>query len=183
MYVHNLVDRGFSPRAFRYWFLTGHYRTPMNFTWDAIEGADQALRRLTRAYLEAGENSSDERLVTRRSSEGEEFLKAFYSALANDLNTAQAIALVWSNIKNLDKQTLREVDNILGLGFTAEQEAAKLKVLTGSDIPENIQNLLDERELARKNRDFERADQLRTQIESEGFVLKDTAEGPKITKS
>ncbi|MDZ4226124.1 MAG: cysteine--tRNA ligase, partial [Patescibacteria group bacterium] len=58
VYLTQIVDRGLNPRALRYWFLTGHYRTPMNFTWEAIEGADQALKRLTRAYLEAEMNSS-----------------------------------------------------------------------------------------------------------------------------
>jgi len=189
VYLSQLVDRGYSPRAFRYWVLTGHYRTPMNFTWEAIEGADQALKRLTRAYLEARTTAPDERVgpSALRSSEGavvkDSFLKAFYNAIANDLGTAQAIALVWDNLKSLDQDTLRKVDQVLGLGFTAEQEAAKLKVLKGSDIPEHIQNLLDERELARKNKDFSKADELRREIESQGFVLKDTPEGPKISKS
>lgn len=187
VYVHNLVDKGYNPRALRYWFLTGHYRTPMNFTWEAIEGADQALKRLTRAYLEKSEESSQsERLVTRRRSErredSEEFLKKFYEALANDLGTAQALALVWDNIKTLDQITLKKVDRILGLGFSEAQETAKLAVLKGSDLPEEIQHLLDEREAARKNKDFTRADELRKQIEVQGFVLKDTSEGPKITK-
>lgn len=172
VYLHSIVDRGLSPRAFRYWFLTGHYRTPMNFTWDAIEGADQALRRLTRAYLEAPKNTGDH----------EEFLKSFYAAIANDLGTAQALALVWENIKMLDQATLKKVDRILGLGFSEEQEVARLKVLAGSDLPEAVQNLLAEREVARKNKDFSKADELRKEIESKGFEIKDSGAGTTVTK-
>ncbi len=182
VYLHNIVDKGYNPRALRYWFLTGHYRTPMNFTWEAIEGADQALKRLTRAYLEAEINSSDERLVTRRRSEREEFMKAFYTAIANDLGTAQALALVWDNLKTLDQATLKKVDRVLGLGFSEERETSKLAVLKGSDLPEEIQNALDEREAARKNKDFARADELRKQVEEAGYVLKDTPDGPKVTR-
>lgn len=172
VYLHNIVDKGYNPRAFRYWFLTGHYRTPMNFTWEAIEGADQALKRLTRAYLEAPEINGA----------SEEFLKPFYEAIAHDLGTAQALALVWDNIKILDQTTFKKIDQILGLGFSDEQETSKLAVIKGSDLPEEVQNLLDLREMARKNKDFARADDLRKVIEAKGFVLKDTTEGPKITR-
>jgi cysteinyl-tRNA synthetase len=172
VYLHNIVDKGYNPRALRYWFLTGHYRTPMNFTWEAIEGADQALKRLTRAYLEAPAANGNH----------EEFLKAFYAAIANDLGTAQALALVWENLKTLDQATLKKVDRILGLGFSEEREAAKLKVLEGGDLPNEVQDWLAEREVARKSKDFARADELRKHIEQAGFVLKDTPEGPKVTR-
>lgn len=172
VYLHNIVDKGYNPRALRYWFLTGHYRTPMNFTWEAIEGADQALKRLTRAYLEAS--------VQKNTGDG--FMEEFYKAIANDLGTAQALALVWNAIKTLDQATLKKVDAVLGLGFTDEQETSKLAVIKGSDLPEAVRNLLDEREAARKNKDFTRADELRKEIEQAGFVLKDTPEGPRVTK-
>ncbi|KKS23994.1 MAG: Cysteine-tRNA ligase [Microgenomates group bacterium GW2011_GWC1_41_8] len=106
----------------------------------------------------------------------------YQGALANDLGTAQALALVWDNIKTLDKPTLQKVDSILGLGFSDPQEAAKLAVVPYMELPAGIQNLLDEREQARKSKDFARADELRKEIESQGFVLKDTSEGPKITR-
>lgn len=188
VYLSQIIDRGLSPRAFRYWVLTGHYRTPMNFTWEAIEGADQALKRLTRAYLEAAEiNSSAQRTGhpaeggVRRSKQNE-FMKAFYAALANDLGTAQSIALMWDNLKTLDKATFKKIDQILGLGFSDPRETAKLKVVEANDLPSDVQRLVTAREEARAQKDFTRADELRTQIEESGYTLKDTAEGPKITK-
>ena len=131
VYLRQIVDRGYSPRALRYWVLTGHYRTPMNFTWEAIGGADQTLKRLTRHFLEApSEHTSSS------------FLAEFYSSIGNDLKTAQGLALVWKHIKTLDKKTLREVDRVLGLGFSDPQASAKLSVLTDNELPAEVQKLV-----------------------------------------
>ena len=172
VYLSQLIDRGLSPLALRYWYLTGHYRSPMNFTWEALEGADQALTRLGRAYLEAPEGTSQA-----------EFLKHFYAAVANDLDTPKCLALVWEHIKKLNKATLAETDKIFGLGFAGERPSAKLAIIKESELPEGVQKLLAEREEARVAKDFEKADTLRAEIEALGFVIKDTPEGPKISKS
>ena len=172
VYLHNIVDKGYSPRALRYWFLTGHYRTPMNFTWEAIEGANTALRRLTRAYLEA----------PSKNTAGETFMNSFYIALAEDLSTASALALVWEHIKTLDKKTLQTVDKILGLGFSDTQEVAKLKVLAGAKLPPQVQSLVIEREAAREAKDFAKSDSLRKQIEDTGYEIKDSPKGPQVSR-
>ncbi len=171
IYLHNIVDKGLNPLAFRYWYMSGHYRTPMNFTWDAVEGADVALTRLTKAYLGMQEGKLDE-----------EFLQKFYAAIANDLGTAQALALVWENIATLNKATLRACDRILGLGLSDARPMAKLKVIEQKDLPDDVQGLVAEREEARKVRDFAASDDLRNQIEKKGYEVKDTPEGPTITK-
>ena len=176
VYLHSLSDRGLFPRALRYWFLTGHYRSPMNFTWEAIEGANAALVRLVRLYNEMPDGKPDET-----------FLKLFYGAIADDLDTPKALALVWENIRNLNKTTLAEADKILGLGFADKQNPIKLSltyavVLRPDQLPEGIRALLDTREAARQKKDFQKADEIRQEIESGGYTLKDTPEGPRITK-
>ena len=171
VYLHNIVDKGLNPLALRYWFMTGHYRTPMNFTWDALEGADAALSRLTRAYLEMKEGKADE-----------VFLQKFYTCIANDLGTAQALALVWENLSTLNKATLRQADRILGLGFADARPPQKLTVLKQEDLPEEIKELVEEREEARSTRDFSKSDHLRGRLEELGFTVTDSAEGQKITK-
>ncbi|OGC82856.1 cysteine--tRNA ligase [Candidatus Adlerbacteria bacterium RIFCSPHIGHO2_02_FULL_52_17] len=171
VYLRQIVDRGYSPRALRYWVLTGHYRTPMNFTWEAIGGADQTLKRLTRHFLEApSEHTSSS------------FLAEFYSSIGNDLKTAQGLALVWKHIKTLDKKTLREVDRVLGLGFSDPQAAAKLSVLTDNELPAEVQKLVAYREEARQSKDFAKADELRGIIENSGYSIKDSDKGPMLTK-
>ena len=167
IYLTQLADRGISPRALRYLYLTAHYRTPMNFTWDSAEGAGAALGRLSRAYLEMRAGKADE-----------VFLKEFYTAIANDLDTPKALAMVWENIKTLNKATLAKADKILGLGLTEVKPRSKLEVK--KEIPEEVQKLVAEREAARSAKDFARSDALRSQIEAAGFEVKDTPDGPSL---
>ena len=172
VYLHNLEDKGISARALRYWFLTGHYRTPMNFTWDAVEGANTALKRLSRIYLELPPGSAADQA----------FLQEFYTAIGNDLDTPKALALVWEHIKTLNRATLVEVEKVLGLGLTDARPLQKLAVVEERDLTEGVQTLINEREKARITKDFARADLLRTQIEAAGFDIQDTPDGQKITK-
>ena len=176
--LHSLVDKGFNPRALRYWYLTGHYRTPMNFTWEAIEGAHTALKRLQRMFLE----------LPKGGKPNAQFLQDFYAASNDDLNTTQALARVWDMVRDesvspKDKRaSLLEADKILGLGLSEPQVAAKLAVIEEADLPEEVQKLLDDRTMARIAKNYARADELRIQIEALGYELKDTAEGQKVTK-
>lgn len=173
----SFMDRGFSPLALRYWYLTGHYRTPMNFTWDALEGAASALGRLTRSYLEMKDLPAQ-----AGGKADEEFLQKFYTAIGNDLGTAQAVALIWENLSTLNKATLRACDRILGLGFADAKPPQKLKVLKQEDLSEEVKELVQEREVARDTRDFAASDRLRGRLEELGFNVADSAEGQKITK-
>jgi len=161
--LKDVSERGLSPLALRYWYLTAHYRSPVNFTWEALEGADTALKRLKNAFHESSKSDLQDKA----------FLKKFYEAVKNDLDTPKALALVWENIKTLNQATLAEADKILGLGLAEVRLAA--------EVPAEIQKLADEREAARKNKDFARSDSLRTQIESKGFIVKDTSAGPEIS--
>jgi cysteinyl-tRNA synthetase len=176
--LRSLVDSGHSARALRYWYLTGHYSSPMNFTWDALTGADTALKRLRRTFLE----------LPKGGVANAEFLKDFYNAIANDLDTPKALARVWDFVKDdsiapADKRaSLLEADKILGFGLGTKGAEAKLVVLEESDLPEEVQTLLDERNLARIAKNYQRSDELRIQIEGLGYDLTDTVEGQKITK-
>ena len=162
VYLQDVIAHGLSPMALRYWFLTGHYRTPMNFTWGALEGANTALKRLVSAF----HASSKSDLLDKA------FLAKFYAAIENDLDVPKALALVWENIKTLNQATLAEADKILGLGLA--------QIKPAQNIPEEVQKLVFERETARSAKDFARSDALRAQIEAAGFEVKDTPEGPRL---
>lgn len=177
IYLSQLADRGLNPRTLRYLYLTAHYRSMMNFTWEAAEGADAALGRLTRAYLE----------LPKGGRPSEAFLSDYYDALAHDLDTPRALARVWEMMKDeaispADKKaSLAEADKILGLGFTEDRPLYKVKVKQ-DELPQGIRALLEAREAARKHKDFEKADEMRQEIESAGYELKDTPEGPQLMK-
>lgn len=181
VYLRNIVDKGYSPRAFRLWALTGHYRTPANFTWEAVEGAHTALKRLSRVYFEElGKETSGVADPL--------FVQEFGAALADDLNTPQAIARMWELVKDTTitpsakKAALEWADNILGLGFTEERPIAKLTVVERDILPAEVQTLLTAREEARKAKDFAKADEARDAIHALGYEIVDTADGPTVQK-
>ncbi len=179
IYLHNIIDRGFSALAFRYWYLTGHYRTPTNFTWDAIEGANTALGRLRRAFLE---------LPQIRAEAPGDFAKDMYEALGNDLDTPRALARVWELVKDTavspgeKRAGLLLADRLLGLGLSIAHPTTTVKVVEQSDLPADVQALVRQREEARKKKDFPQADALRKDIEKAGYTVKDAPEGPEILK-
>jgi cysteinyl-tRNA synthetase len=174
VYLSQLVDRGLSARALRYLYLTAHYRSPINFTWGSIEGADAALGRLKRLYME---------LPPSHLPPDPAFENDFYTAIAHDLDTPRALARVWELVKDeklppaVKKVSLALADRVLGLGLTDHGPTAKMVV-----APPEVKKLVDEREAARAAKDFKKSDELRAKIESLGFDIKDTPQGPKLTE-
>lgn len=164
--LQSLNQKNIKPLSYRYWLLTSHYKTTINFTWDSILGAQEAYKKLNRFV-------SNKQLT--EGSVNNYYLEKSLEALDDDLNTAKVIGFIWEliadqNIKEEDKKaTILELDKILGL-----------KLNTSTEIPKEILDLVKEREQARKNNDFTVADQLRKQIESMGYVINDTKEGTEI---
>ncbi|MEK7068723.1 MAG: cysteine--tRNA ligase, partial [Patescibacteria group bacterium] len=115
IYLYQITDRGYSPRSLRYLFLTAHYRSPMNFTWAAVESADTALGKLNRMYLELPPSGLPPE---------DSFAKDFYAALADDLDTPLAIARLWEALRDqrlspaVKRSCLALADAMLGLGLS-----------------------------------------------------------------
>jgi len=179
VYLQQIAERGLAPRALRYLYLTAHYRAPMNFTWSAIEAADQALTRLRHMYLE---------LPASGMPADPAFVADVYAALADDLNTPRALARLWEMLKDpalspaTKKAGLVLADTLLGLGLGERGPEAKVKVLSVTELPEGVRELVAAREAARQNKEWERADEYRADLESAGYTIKDTADGPQILK-
>jgi cysteinyl-tRNA synthetase len=177
--LRNVTDKGLSARALRYWFLTGHYATPMNFTWDALEAANTAYTRLARAYLE---------LPPSQMKPDPAFLRDFYACIADDLNTPQALARVWDLLRDQSvaptakRASLQEADRVLGLGLGDSGPVARVTVISTDDLPEEVRRLVSARREARENKDYKKSDDLRAQIAKKGFDVKDTPDGQKVTK-
>jgi len=183
--VDDVIAKQFDPLALRYFYLTSSYSKPMNFTWEALGGAQNALEEL-REHASSIKRQAESKDRTQLSEEKLEKVDAyrekFNEALANDLNTPQALAVVWevakSNIPSQDKlDLLLDFDEVLGLGLARESRVKSKK----TEIPEEIQRLLGIREKLRKEKKFAEADAVRKEIEAKGFILEDTPEGTKIT--
>lgn len=172
--VSTLIEKGFDPLAYRYLLLTSHYSSPMDFSFEALEGAETALKRLRRFIHNTEDMSSiadTSPLLLYR--------QRFTEHINNNLDTPKALALIWELIKDssvsfVDKKALiLSFDMVLGLNLHKEP------VL---EIPLEVQELILARNTARENKDFALSDSLRTQIESFGFEVLDTPEGTRVEK-
>lgn len=172
VFLEDIIKKGFSPLAYRYFLLMTHYRTSANFSWKALEAADNAYRKLKEFFVN---------LVRERGKVVETYRKEFEEALENDLNTPEALAVVWKLIKDesvspVDKRTtLLDFDQVLGLDLEHNEYEVK-------NIPEDIKKIHKEREIARANKDWKRADELRQASILGGYDISDTDKGQKIRK-
>ncbi|HYI62498.1 MAG TPA: cysteine--tRNA ligase [Acidimicrobiales bacterium] len=171
--VDSLVERGIDPLAYRYFFLQAHYRQKQAFSFEAVEAAGTALRRLVGhavAAREAGGETDPARI--------EPYRRRFWAALADDLNAPQALAVVWEAIRSDDLGPadlwafLVDADRALGFGLA---EAAAPGADTGSDP--RIDALVAERAAARTARDFATSDRIRDELAAEGVEVVDTPTG------
>lgn len=169
-YLSDVITRGINPLAYRFWLLMAHYRTRMNFNWDALGGAETALKRLHALFMELGEQDG---IVSN------DYRAKFKEYINDDLDTPRALTILWDVLKDKvlpssDKRsTLLELDRVLGLGL------AELKSFA---IPIDITILGEEREKARKSGDFFTADRIRDKLKGLGYEIKDTADGMKIMR-
>lgn len=161
--VEDVKTRGFDPMALRYLYLQTHYRQEMNFTWESLDAAQKTLTKLRNYFLKAKEG--DPHLPNE-----------FVRSLDDDLNTPMALALIWENISDLTKQDFKKIDQVLGLGL-GKYKVEEIKV------PDGVQRLIEEREIARKDKDFSKSDRLRDEIRNLGFDIEDSINGYMIKKA
>lgn len=180
--LSGLMDEGFSPLVYRYWLLSGHYRSSMNFTFEALKAAKQALFRLKRFIVEESKKKGG--VVN------ESYRAQFHTAINDDLDTPKAVALMWELMKDqtvssIDKvATLREMDSVFDIGLSDEVSdvVRELGIVAKEDIPEEIQVLLDAREIARATHNWSESDRLREALNFKGYTIEDSAQGQKISK-
>ncbi|MCL4365764.1 cysteine--tRNA ligase [Patescibacteria group bacterium] len=168
--LQDIEDQGFDPLAFRYLTLTAHWRDKLNFTWESLKAAQNALnnlREIIRDFEEPKVGCA-------------QFEAKFMEAANNDLNMPQALAVMWDMVKSdypasAKAKSLLEMDKVLGL---------KLDEYIGKplEIPKEVQKLINKREQARKSGDFKESDKLRHEIKKLGYEVEDTSQGHKVKK-
>jgi cysteinyl-tRNA synthetase len=181
--LSGLMDEGFSPLVYRYWLLTSHYRTSANFTFEALKASKQALFRLKRFVFESA--TQDEGTINP------EYQTKFLKAINDDLDTPKAVAIMWEIMKDdslsvADKiATLKEIDTVLDIGLSDEKDemVRELGIISNEEIPQEIQELLDLRHLARTTQNWSEADRLREAINLKGYTVEDSPSGQKISKA
>jgi len=186
--LRDLLEKGHDPMAIRYVLLSVHYRSQLNFTLEGIQAGREALKRIRDFWFERKNGDQNQKGSGEAEKAVEEARNKFDSALAEDLNTSQALASIFDLIKKVNlisknkiggeenkkiDRFFKEVDSILGI-LSGEMFEGK--------IPSEIKKLVDEREQSRKNRDFKKADEIRNQIKDLGYVLEDNAKGVLVKK-
>lgn len=173
--VNDIISKGYDPLALRYFYMTGHYRKQINFTWDSLKSAATALSKLKEFYGSIKNDKEDRvALSQEKLKKIEDYQARFASALENDLNMSEALAVLWevvkSNISNYDKADLMmQFDRVFGLQLDSGTRYSK----EGEQIPEQISMLISQREEMRRMRNFQEADKIREDIEKLGYTLED----------
>ena len=184
------IGEKYDLQVLRFFMLSAHYRSPLNFSADLMEASKNGLTRIVTAVdnLKHLENATSAEAMTDVEKETfektKEFVEGFETAMEDDFNTADAIASIFELVKfanttataESSKEYLKglhdlivKLADVLGLIVEKEEEL----------LAEDIEKLIEERQAARKEKNFKRADEIRNELLEKGIILEDTREGVK----
>lgn len=174
--VSKVVEKGYDPLVYRYFCLTAHYRQKLNFTWEALDHAKNSLESVRNKVRGLAAPSNSDAVL--------EYKKKFLTAINDDLNMPQALALLHEVLKSDTLQSgekhalVKDFDSVLGLHL----DAVESKQLSPQEQAA-VDSLLKQRDAARASKDWAAADKIRDEIRAKGYVLKDTPEGTVVEKA
>lgn len=172
--LKDLINKEFNPLSYRYLCLNAHYRSKLIFSWKTMKGAENSLNNLYQKVKEIKSQITNPKSQVQKNNF---YQKKFLEFISDDLNMPKTLALMWQLIK--DKKIppeekynlLLDFDKVMGLDL---DKIKKIK------IPKEIMELATEREKCRKQKKWEKSDEIRKEIEKKGYVVEDTKSGPKI---
>jgi cysteinyl-tRNA synthetase len=182
--VKDLVKRYDNPNILKIFFLSAHYGSPIDFTWEKMEEAKQALERIMILTEKINKRLSAVscQLSNKKISEIENIKNRFIEAMDDDFNTSMALASIFELVnianKNIDDlDFIFEVDNLLFELTAVSGLDLKKRKMASKDLPARVTVLIKERNEARQRGDFKKADKIRKDLEQNGIILEDTKEG------
>ncbi len=192
--VSVVEEKGYDPLVYRFFCLQSHYRKPLEFTWEALKNAKVAYDKLKKRCLELVNEAVESGKATVNGKEVviadgavdsavfDDFKAKFIDAIGNDINTSMATTLVYDIVKaDIDAATkvalIKSFDEVLGLDLTVEKAAAEPAVDT--DLAAYVEEQIELRKAAKKEKNFAEADRIRAELLEKGIVLEDTREGVK----
>ena len=168
--LKDIINKGYDPLVYKLFTYSGHYRNKLNFTWDGIEATSKSLERLKNGYQvhKAGTDILDENDKKELSRLEEEFHKA----INDDMNMPLAMSFVWETIRYSKKSTeiaklLLKFDTVLGLKIDEPIQKQE------QEMPQDVLEMIEERKIARQNKDWAKADGLREKIRNMGYEVRD----------
>ena len=160
-------NEGVEALAYRYFTYTAHYRKPLTWSKEAIESAVNSYRRLKNII---GELKEDKKV-------NEKYLDEFKERINDDLDMPGAIAVLWKLVRDEEAEgkigAIKEMDKVFGLNLLEKDEV---------EIPLEIKKIVQERQSARKRKDFKKADELRDKLKKTGWIIKDIGEEGVVRK-
>ena len=172
--MDDIINRGYDPLVYRLFNFSCHYKGKLNFTWDGIEAASVSLNRLREGYQKHlnGTDTISEDIIN-------DMENRFHQAINDDLNMPLAMSVVWEAVKYPEKspkvaQLLEKFDTVLGIKITEKKEEQQ--------IPEEILDLVEQRKIARNEKNWAESDRLRNLIIEKGYNIKDTKDGVEIER-
>lgn len=180
--LRQLVDAGYGADDYRYFLLTAHYRSPLSFSFETLKASKQALFRLKRYIYEDYQN--------KPTTPHPDYLRRFHEYINHDLDTPQAIALLFEVTKD-DRltsgekcATMQAMDVVLDIGLRDQLDTglSSIGVVSEASIPEVVRTLMTARDTARAEKNWTESDRLRAEINLLGYAVEDTPHGTKVTK-
>lgn len=180
--LRDLLNKGFSGREIRYLLLTAHYREQFNFTLEGLQGARTALARIDECLGKLREAAG-----TTTAEVDTVLLQKFSGSLDENLNISGAWGVIFEWVRETNRllaenklsaaaaasavAAWQRIDSVFGIGAQKEAEA-----------PAELLALLEERQAARKAKDFKRSDVIRDELKAKGWMIEDTPKGPRLKK-
>ena len=169
--IEELKEKGFDPLAYRYFCLNSHYKSKLNFTFDGLKSAQTALNRLrsgVKQHFEGNANVSAEEI--------NKYKEQFSEAINDDLNAPKALAILWEVIRKEEKskeylELIKDFDRVLGLDLDIE----KINNLPSEEeeLSDEVKALIEERNIARANKNWSEADRIRDILTGMGVKISD----------
>ena len=172
--LDDIIKKGYDPLTYRLFNFSCHYRGKLNFTWEGIESASASLERLREGYqnhLNGTEEVPDEVI--------NDLENRFHKAINDDMNMPLALSVVWEAVRYKNKskkiaELLKKFDTVLGIDIDKAKKT--------EELPQDVLDLLEKRNEARKNKNWEESDRLRDEILEKGYIIKDTKNGAELQK-
>ena len=172
--LDDIIKKGYDPLTYRLFNFSCHYRGKLNFTWEGIESTSASLERLREGYqnhLNGTEEVPDEVI--------NDLENRFHKAINDDMNMPLALSVVWEAVRYKNKskkiaELLKKFDTVLGIDIDKAKKT--------EELPQYVLDLLEKRNEARKNKNWEESDRLRDEILEKGYIIKDTKNGAELQK-
>ncbi|MBR3163498.1 MAG: cysteine--tRNA ligase [Clostridia bacterium] len=173
--LDELQEKGIEPIAYKLFCFSSHYRNKLNFTFEGAKASQISLNRLRQGYQNHKNGNQD-----IESSVISEYEERFHRAINDDLNMPAAMGIVWEVVRYETKspklaELLLKFDEVLGLEINQIPE-------NNRELPDEIIKLIEQRNIARENKNWEESDRIRDELQNRGYSVKDTKNGTEVVK-